>query len=117
MNGTGNATEHSIDHKHVLSGKRTVDIFITSRYPLQRQEGGCRHVRYRQALAHDEQGRREGHFALVGTSRKELVYIRRIKEFQDHTSAKLIALAVTLGITCGQAISSKLSELMRALQK
>lgn len=58
---------------------------------------------------------RARHFALVGTSRKELVYIRRIKEFQDHTSAKLIALAVTLGITCGQAISSKLSELIFGL--
>jgi hypothetical protein len=55
---------------------------------------------------------RARHFALVGTSRKELVYIRRIKEFQVKTSAKLMALGVTVGITFGQSISAQLSGLL-----
>ena len=48
----------------------------------------------------------------VGTSRKELVYIRRIKEFQAKTSAKLMALGVTVGIAFGQSISAQLSGLL-----
>lgn len=55
---------------------------------------------------------RARHFALVGTSRKELVHIRRIKDFQDKTFAKLIALAITLGITFGQSIAGRLSDLL-----
>lgn len=49
-----------------------------------------------------QQVMRARHFDLVGTSRKELVYIRRIKEVQDKAMNKSIAVAVTLGITLGQ---------------
>ena len=39
-------------------------------------------------------------------------YIRRIKEFQDKSFAKILALAVTAGITFGQGIMTQVSELM-----
>ena len=50
-----------------------------------------------------QQVMRARHFALVGTSRKELMYINRIKTFQDKSLAKMLALFITLGITFGQA--------------
>lgn len=56
-----------------------------------------------------QQMMRARHFALVGTSRKELVYIRRLKGFQDKTQQKAIALFITLGISVGQAVVEKLS--------
>jgi hypothetical protein len=51
-----------------------------------------------------QQMMRARHFSLVGTSRKELVYIRRLKHFKDNAQQKAIALFVTVGISLGQVV-------------
>jgi hypothetical protein len=53
---------------------------------------------------------RARHFSLVGTSRKELVYMRRLKHFQDQAQQKMIALFMTLGISLGQVLMSNFAE-------
>ena len=53
-----------------------------------------------------QQVMRARYFELVGSSRKELVHIKRINDFQDKSLAKLLALFVTLGIAFGQTIAS-----------
>ena len=60
---------------------------------------------------------RARHFALVGTSRKELVYIRRVKEFQDKSFAKILALAVTAGITFGQVRNTDTLRTLTSFQR
>ena len=52
-----------------------------------------------------QQVMRARYFELVGSSRKELVHIKRINDFQDKSLAKLLALFVTLGIAFGQTIA------------
>ena len=56
-----------------------------------------------------QQVMRARYFQLVGSSRKELVHIKRIKDFQDKSLAKLLALFVTLGIAFGQTATLYLS--------
>jgi hypothetical protein len=56
-----------------------------------------------------QQVMRARYFQLVSASRKELVYIARIKDFQDKALNKGIAVGVTLGITLGQFGASYLS--------
>jgi hypothetical protein len=57
-----------------------------------------------------QQMMRARHFSLVGTSRKELVYMRRLKHFQDQAQQKMIALFMTLGISLGQVLMSNFAE-------
>jgi hypothetical protein len=59
-----------------------------------------------------QQVMRARYFQLVSATRRELVYIARIKELQDKAFSKGIAIGVTLGITVGQFSASYMSNLL-----
>jgi len=104
----------SSDERHVLPSPASVRTdFKNSACAVSIDVADDFRAKWRSYTAYyGQQVMRARYFELVSASRRELVYITRIKELQDKALSKGIAIGVTLGITLGQFSASCMSNLL-----
>lgn len=104
----------SSDERHVLPSPSTVRTdFKNGVRAISFDVADDFRAKWRSYIAYyGQQVMRARYFELVSASRRELVYIARIKQLQDKALSKGIAIGVTLGITLGQFGASYMSNLL-----